>query len=113
MSAKRQYTPICDDTLQRVHGEAKQEAAATLTAAVLPVSQWFKELCLHINTKDWLCFSRKPVGLYIRQSLHVHCDLSYILSYNLMVYNLVMHSCKYSKCLRSIFKNTMQHKKVI
>lgn len=64
MSAKCQYTPICDDTLLGVHVEAKQEAAVTLRAAVLPVSQLFKELCLLINTKDWLCFSRKPVGPY-------------------------------------------------
>lgn len=54
ISAECQYTPICDDTLLRVHVEAKQEAAATLTTAVLPVSQWFKESCLHINTKDCL-----------------------------------------------------------
>lgn len=54
MSAECQYTPICDDTLLRVHVETKQEAAATLTTAVLPVSQWFKESSLHINTKDCL-----------------------------------------------------------
>lgn len=54
MSAECQYTPICDDTLLRAHVEAKQEAAATLTTAVLPVSQWFRESCLHISTKDCL-----------------------------------------------------------
>jgi len=50
-----------DDTVLYVHAKTKQEAAAILSAALAPVSNWLNESCLHLNTKKTVCmfFSRQ------------------------------------------------------
>ena len=51
-----------DDTVLYVHAKTKSEAAAILSGAMVPVSHWLHDACLHLNTKKTVCmfFSRQP-----------------------------------------------------
>lgn len=51
-----------DDTVLYTHAKTKQEAAAILSGAMVPVSHWLRNSCLHLNTTKTVCmfFSRQP-----------------------------------------------------
>ena len=44
-----------DDTVLYVHAKNKQQAAHKLTAAMVHVSNWLDNSCLHLNTSKTVC----------------------------------------------------------
>ena len=53
-----------DDTVLYCHASSIKEAAAVLSGAMVPVSHWLQNCCLHLNTKKTVCmlFSRQPTA---------------------------------------------------
>ena len=53
-----------DDTVLYCHASSIKEAAAVLSGAMVPVSHWLQNCCLHLNTKKPVCmlFSRQPTA---------------------------------------------------
>lgn len=53
-----------DNTVLYTYAKTKDEAAAILSGALVPVSHWLQNSCLHLNTKKTVCmfFSHQPAG---------------------------------------------------
>ena len=44
-----------DDTVLYCHASSIKEAAVVLSGAMVPVSHWLQNCCLHLNTKKTMC----------------------------------------------------------
>lgn len=75
-----------DDTVLYVHAKNKQQAASKLTAALVHVSEWLRNSCLHLNINKTVCmfFTQKhakthqPDVLIGDEKLMVVSDFKYL-----------------------------------